>query len=317
MLENDILSNLWAVAEKKKSTTSTIIINRLKGRMLRLPAENKSEKRELLLLYGHHASLERMDGIAQNLSQYANITLPDLPGIGGMDSFYKINKKPTIENYADYLASFIKLKYKRKRFSIMAMSFSFLIVTRMLQKNPEIAGRVDMVISTVGFVHYQDFRLPRLQIMGLRLLAISCKSASASKFFRYTILNGRVIKLIYKSVARRHSKMHDAKTGKELERRIRAEIKLWHINDVRTRMYTMDEMFRVNLCDRKVALPVYHVSVENDRYFDNHVVEQHMRVIYSDFTDMPTTMPAHMPSIVASREEADPFIPQKLRELLK
>jgi hypothetical protein len=305
------------VAEKKNQTISTIIINRLRGRMLRLPAENKTEKSELLLLYGHHASLERMDGIAQSLSQYSNITLPDLPGIGGMDSFYKINKKPTIDNYADYLASFIKLKYKRKRFSIMAMSFSFLIVTRMLQKYPEIAKNVDFVISTVGFVHHQDFKLPRIQIVGLRMLANLCKTSITAKIFRYTLLNSKVIRFIYKSVASNHSKMHDAKNEKELEQRIKAEIKLWHINDVRTRMYTMDEMFRVNLCEQRVELPVYHVSVENDRYFDNHVVEQHMRVIYSDFTNMPTIMPAHMPSIVATKEEADPFIPQKLRELLK
>lgn len=305
------------MAEKKNQIISTIIINRLRGRMLRLPAVNKSEKRELLLLYGHHASLERMDGIAQNLSQYSNITLPDLPGLGGMDSFYKINKKPTIDNYADYLASFIKLKYKRKRFSIMAMSFSFLIVTRMLQKYPELSKNVDFVISTVGFVHHQDFRLPRIQITGLRMLANICKTSIAAKAFRYTLLNSKVIRFIYKSVASNHSKMHDAKTENELEQRIKAEIKLWHINDVRTRMFTMEEMFRVNLCGQKVGLPVFHVSVKNDRYFDNHVVEQHMRVIYKDFTDMPTVMPAHMPSIVATKEDADPFIPQKLRELLK
>ncbi|MBW3569023.1 alpha/beta hydrolase [Candidatus Parcubacteria bacterium] len=305
------------MAENKTSQTiSTIYINGLRGRMLRLSAKDKNKKRELLLIYGHHASLERMEGIAQNLSQYSNVTLPDLPGFGGMASLYKINKKPTIDNYADYLASFIKLKFKRKRLSIMSMSFSFLIVTRMLQKYPELSDKIDFVISAVGFVHYQDFRLPRPQIFGLRLLASFCQYRLTAAVFRHTLLNSKVISAIYKSVAHRHSKMHDAKSSKELEKRIRAEIKLWHINDVRTRMFTISEMFKVNLCDEKIDLPVYHISVENDRYFDNHTVEQHMRVIYKEFIDMPTTLPAHMPTIVATKEEVEPFIPQKLRELL-
>jgi hypothetical protein len=103
----------------------------------------------------------------------------------------------------------------------------------------------------------------------------------------------------------------------ELNKRIQAEIKLWHSNDVRTRMKTWKLMFRVNLCDKQVDLPVYHVSVKDDQYFDNNIVEQHMRVIYKDFINVPSSIPGHMPSIVASAAEAEPFVPAKLRQLLQ
>jgi pimeloyl-ACP methyl ester carboxylesterase len=285
--------------------------------MMIVEPKNPDKKREILLLYGHHASLERMNGIANNLSQYGRVTLPDLPGFGGMKSFYSIGKKPTVDNYADYLAALIKLKYKRKKFTIMAMSFSFLIVTRMLQKYPEIAKKVDLVVSCVGFVHYHDFRMKRTHLLGIKLVANLFNNRLGSLFFRYTALQGSFISMTYKLVAPRHSKMKDAATAKELNKRIASEIKLWQINDVRTRMYTMLSMFKVDLCNKKVDLPVYHVSVENDRYFDNSVVEQHMRIIYSDFINIPTTVSGHLPSIVATAEDAEPFIPEKLRKLLE
>ncbi len=301
------------MAKNKEKTISSLRINRLTGRMMRI---KKSGGRELLLLYGHHASLERMNGIAENLSQYCNVTLPDLPGFGGMKSFYTINKQPTLDNYADYLATFIKLKYKRKCFSIMSMSFSFLIVTRMLQKYPDIAKKVDLVISCVGFVHYQDFRLPKPYQFGLRFIGTIFQYRLPAYLFRVIALNGLVIKNTYKIFASRHDKMRDA-NQQELDERIQAETKLWQLNDVRTRMKTWALMFKVNLCNQQVKLPVFHVSVPGDRYFDNAVVEQHMRVIYSDYTEIPAEIPAHMPSIVATAEEAEPFVPKKIKELLK
>lgn len=302
---------------KIDNNVQSLYINRLRGRMLTLPAENSKNKREILLLYGHHASIERMAGISSYLSQYGNVTLPDLPGFGGMKSFYSINKKPTIENYADYLAAFISMRYKRKRFTVIAMSFSFLIITRTLQKYPELAKKVDFIVSSVGFVHYQDFKFSKIQMIALKTLAYTFKFKFSSKLFRYVFLQGPFIALTYKMVAKKHSKMHDVESTKELNKRINAEIKLWQSNDVRTRMYTMLEMFKVDLCNAQIDLPVYHVSVDTDRYFDNAIVEQHMRIVYNDFINLPATIPAHMPSIVATAEDAEPFFPQALKELLK
>ena len=84
-------------------------MNGLRGRMLSLPAK-KNKKREIMLVYGHHSSLERMYGLAEVLNDYGSVTLPDLPGFGGMDSFYKIHEKPDMDTMADYLATFVKMR---------------------------------------------------------------------------------------------------------------------------------------------------------------------------------------------------------------
>ena len=78
--------------------------------------------------------LERWWGLVQNFNEYGAVTMPDLPGFGGMDSFYTIGRRPTIDAFADYLAAFIKLRYKRKRITIVGISFGFLVATRMPSK---------------------------------------------------------------------------------------------------------------------------------------------------------------------------------------
>lgn len=284
--------------------------------MLHVPAP-KDKKREILLLYGHHASLERMFGIVSNLNSYGAVTTPDLPGFGGMESFYKIGLKPSIDNFADYLAAFIKLRYKRKRITIVAMSFSFVIVTRMLQKYPDIARKTDLLVSSVGFVHHEDFRLPKYQQTGLKLLGRTFQHSLSGFIFRYLLLNGPVIRGFYALFGSAHSKMKDTEDKEVKKQRVDAEIKLWQINDVRTRMQTMADMFSIDLCSGKVNLPVHHVYVDSDRYFNNKVVEQHMSIIYSEFIGLKTTIKGHMPSIVATAKEAEPFVPKKLKKLLK
>src|SRR5689334_19455199 len=119
-------------------------INGLEGRMLHMPAAKKGRNREILLIYGHHAMLERWWGLVQNLNDYGTVTMPDLPGFGGMDSFAKIGRKPTIDAFADYMAAFIKLRYKRKRVTMVAISFGFVVATRMLQRYPELTKKVDL-----------------------------------------------------------------------------------------------------------------------------------------------------------------------------
>src|SRR3954468_11091969 len=120
--------------KKSKNPADYIVplnINGLDGRMLKLPAPatKQAQGREILFVYGHHSSLERWWGLVQVLNRYGAVTMPDMPGFGGMDSFYKIGRKPTIDNMADYLAAFIKLRYKRKKIVIVGMSFGFAVAT--------------------------------------------------------------------------------------------------------------------------------------------------------------------------------------------
>lgn len=145
-----------------------------------------------------------------------------------------------------------------------------------------------------------------------------CKIADGkygSKAFRAVLLNRHVLRAVYAKTRNAKQKFED-QSGEIFEETMKNEIKLWQINDVRTRAYTAMEFLRLNNCTQQVDLPVWHVSVKADRYFDNHMVEQHMRVIFTDFNEVVSRMKTHAPSIIADKKTAAALLPKKIRELL-
>ncbi len=300
---------------RAKKYVSPLHINGMNGRLLRMPPP-AGKKREMLLLYGHHASLERMFGFAEALNTYGGVTMPDLPGFGGMDSFYKIGEKPTIDVYADYLASIIKLHYKRRRVTIVAMSFSVPLIIKTLQKYPELVGRVELFVSISGFARRDDFIFSKREYWGLRLLSAIFSRRFPAAFMDRTVLTRPVLKLVYLSVKSSHKKMKDAKTAAELARRIEFEGNLWKINDLRTRMSTVKLMLTVDVCNQKIKAPAVHVTATADRYFDHKIVEQHMHIIFDSLELIPSVMANHAPTIIATAKEAKAYIPPRLRKLL-
>lgn len=294
----------------------SINMNGLRGRMLRMPPPKNRKNKEILFVYGHHASIERQFGVIEVLNRYGGVTLPDLPGFGGMDSFYKIGLKPTLDNLADYLAAFIKLHYKRKKVSIVAMSLGFAITTRMLQKFPELTNRVSVLVSVVGFVNHEEFKFTKRNYWLMRSGAWFFSHRGPAFFARHVLLRPILIRTTYKMVADKHSKLKDA-NEQERDRRIDFEIGLWHANDVRTYMSTTITMFTIDLLQTKVDLPLYHIEVAEDRYFDAHVVEQHMNVIYDGVQVIRTHVKNHGPTVIANAKQAEDFIPAKLRRILR
>jgi pimeloyl-ACP methyl ester carboxylesterase len=293
-----------------------IAINGLHGRVLRLPAkQKKNTNRQILMLYGHHASLERMFGIIENLADYGTVTMPDLPGFGGMDSFYTLGTKPTLDNLADYLATFIKLNYKKSKITIGAMSFGFVIVTKMLQKYPDIASQVDILISLVGFSSKDDFKFKKKNYYLLRYSSWFLSGWLTSNLVKYLILQGPVISTTYKLVANKHAKMKDADI-QERDKRIKFEIVLWKINDPRTYFYTSHVFLNLDQTHTKVDLPVLHISVDADQYFNNRNVKKHLNKIYRSVTVFKAKMANHAPTVISNAKEAEAFIPKELRKVL-
>jgi pimeloyl-ACP methyl ester carboxylesterase len=305
------------MTDKKKPFSDYVVplyINGLHGRMARVPAQS-NKHREILFIYGHHSSLERCAGFADALSAYGTVTMPDLPGFGGMESFYKIGEKATLDNLADYLASFIKLRYKRRRITIVGMSFGFIVITRMLQKYPDISQKVDLTLSLVGFVHHEDFHLKRRYFNLFRYASPVLGLPPIAWFIQYILFRPILIRMCYGFFGDSNPKLQDA-DPEEKRRRIDFEIGLWRMNEVRTYMATTHAMFTLDLCKQQIALPVHHVSVGSDRYFDNNLVEQHMRVIYGDFTNYPSQLGSHAHTVVATAKDVAPLFPPKLRKLL-
>lgn len=286
-------------------------INGLEGRMLHLPAKKRGSQREILIIYGHHSTLERWWGFTQSFNRYGSVTMPDLPGFGGMESLYTIGKKPDLDTMADYMASFVKWRYKRKRLTIVGLSFGFLVATRMLQRYPELTKKVDILISAVGFSHYDDFVFTKtrrkMYIHSSRMIT----HRPLPSLFRYTALDPWVLRKAYAKTFNAKKKFAGA-DPERAEQLMNMEIILWHANDVRTHFYTTVEMLTVDNCTKRIDLPVWHVGAGVDQYFDHNMVEQHMRVIFSEYHENLNTANNHAPSVIANEEEASEFIPKSL-----
>lgn len=282
-----------------------LFMNGLQGRMLHLPAP-RGKTKEILLVYGHFASLERYVGLARALSRYGAVTMPDLPGFGGMQSFYKIGMVPTLDNLADYLAAFIKLRYKHRRITIVGVSFGFIVATKMLQKYPQIASKVNLLVSLTGFVHKDDFVFSRQRYYALQYASALSSHRLPAWFMHSVLLRPNLVRLAY-----RLRGLDQASDEAQFK------IGLWRSNDTQTYMKTAHEMLTLDLCKHHVDLPVYHVAAAWDHYFDNHIVEQHMRVVFSDFTLIPSKRTKHALPMLARAKDVAQLLPPKLRELLR
>ncbi len=290
-------------------------MNGLDGRMLRAPATGKGS-REILLVYGHHAMLERWWGLVQNLSEFGAVTMPDLPGFGGMDSFYKIGRQPTIDAFADYLAAFIKLRYKRKRVTVVGISFGFVVVTRMLQRYPELVKKVDLLASIVGFMHRDDFVYSRRQRAVFRRVARCFATKPVATLIRYGTLNQFVLTTLYAKLPNSKRRMIEV-TEEEFQNTMDFEVKIWQANDVRTHWLTTREFLNIDNCVTQVDLPIHHVVSEQDHYFKNEIVKQHMLVVFKDYRQYMARSKAHTPSILADKQAMRVLLPAGLRRALR
>jgi hypothetical protein len=106
-------------------------------------------------------------------------------------------------------------------------------------------------------------------------------------------------------------------SGDEFRRTMDMEVQLWHMNDVRTQFKHYLEMFSLDMTTKRINLPVYHVAAKKDRYFNNVRVEEHMRRIFSDFEIFYSKTPNHAPTVIATANDAAPFMPPALRRRMQ
>ena len=269
-------------------------INGLEGRMLRIPCQKKKAG-EILFVYGQHSSLERWWGVTLELS--------------------KIGKQPTIDNMADYLATFIKLKYRNKKVSIVGMSLGFVVVTRMLQKYPELTKKINLLASIVGFAHKSDLTFSKKRMFFYRNLSRLFSYRWTSFIFRYTALQPFVLRAAYHRTNNAKEKFNQM-SGEEFDKTMEAEVELWRINDIQTQFKNYLELFALDNTKVQVNLPVHHVATKKDRYFNNVRVEEHLRRIYTDYIVYYTKVPNHAPTVIGTAKEAAPYIPPELRRII-
>jgi pimeloyl-ACP methyl ester carboxylesterase len=302
---------------RKKIAADNILplnINGLQGRMLRAPSAT-SKKREILLVYGHHANLERWWNLVENLTPYGNVTMPDMPGFGGMESFYKIGRRPNIDAFADYMASFIKLRYRQKRVTIYAISYGFVVITRMLQRYPELAKKVDLLVSFAGFMHQEDILYGKKKRWVYGKIARFFATRPAAGFIRYCGLNRLVLNTLYKTFPNSRRRMLEV-TPAEFKMNMDFELTLWQANDVRTHWLTTCEFLSLDNLKSSIPLPVVHVIAKNDHYLSNIRVEQHMRQVFAGYEQFIAQTKAHVPSVIADKKAMGIMVPPGLRKML-
>ena len=290
-------------------------INGMRGRYLQLPS--KSDKNtQILLVYGMHSSIERMYSLALSLSKFGVVSMPDLPGFGGMDNFYIINKKPTLEMMAEYLATYIKLHYKNKKIAVCGMSYGFLVVVKMLQLHPKLHKQVILLADLVGFSHYSDFSFTTRQYKNLKLISYVFSFYLPSLFAKNILFSKPVINISYKISAKKHPKMKDA-SKEEFKKSVEFEQYLWKCNDPRTYSFTLHDLLNVNLLNQPLKkIDLNHVVVEEDQYFNNELVLKNLKQIFNKVIVYKAKMPNHAPTIVSDEKEAGAIIPTKLRKKL-
>lgn len=305
------------MAKIGKSSAEHILplyMNGLAGRMLYSPSSS-GRRREILLIYGHHAILERWLGLVENLNEYGTVTMPDMPGFGGMQSFRKIGIRSDLDAYADYLAAFIKLRYKNKRFSIFAISFGFLIVTRMLQRYPELAKKVDLLVSIVGFMHNEDLVFKPRNRQLFRFIARFLATWPIVLSVRYLFLNKAVLKFLYVRFPNSRARMIEV-SADEFEKSMEMEVTMWQSNDLRTHWLTTAELLKADNCRGYVSLPVIHIVSAQDPYIKKISVEQHMRQVFSGYRRFTVRPKTHVPSVIADKKAMSILLPAGLRRLL-
>jgi pimeloyl-ACP methyl ester carboxylesterase len=276
-------------------------------------SKNRGQKpaeppRQILFVYGSHSSLERIAAVCEVLSDYGRVVAPDLPGLGGMDSLYKIGRRASFDEMADYLAWFVR-KNLTGQFDVVGMSMGFAIVSRMLTRHPDLTAQVGRLISYVGLADRTDFRMK--PIWRHLMVAVSWLGERGwmAWLMRHTFCTRPILRLIYG-----HTKNQKFQ-GVDFDKTLDAEVKLWQINDVKTYCRTARDMFQLRARGR-VALPVVHIAVRGDRYFDNALVRKHLGEIYSS-VEIVEQAGLHAPSVIAGRAEAAKLLPTAVLKLLK
>jgi hypothetical protein len=287
-------------------------INGLEGRMINVEGDSKVKKNEILIVYDLDSNIERWWGLIVGLRRYGNVTMADLPGFGGMDSFYTISSKPTLDNLADYMASFVKLRYKRKRLNIIGIGFGFVLVTRMLQRNPELKNKVKLIVGINAYAHSDDLIAANRKLLNsiyYRLFATNI----ISWFARLIWQNKLVLGFIY----RENTKGMTKQKASESSFLTNFKVDLLRETDLRTSYLIKSHLLSLDNCGSRISNKLWHITYGLRKDLNNNLVEQHLKVIFPNYNYQSSKITRKIPFILNDEKLAIKLLPAKLRRDLK
>jgi hypothetical protein len=168
------------------------------------------------------------------------------------------------------------MRYKRKKVTIVATGLGFAITTRMLQRFPELTKKVNLLISVGGFSHHDEFLTKPSNTLLMRYGASLFSNRFPAFALRAIALRPSLLRLTYNMTANKQDKP-----------RIDSEVELWRRNDPRTYMDTTLTILKLDLLGERVNLPLCHVQLATNQSVDDHVVAQHLNIIYDKVRVFP------------------------------
>lgn len=275
-----------------------ININHLEGRVMFIPAVKKNSKNEILFVYDLNSNLEKYWGLAFELRKYGNVTVVDLPGFGGMDAFSKIGMRPSLNNYADYLASYIKLKYRRKKLQIFAVGIGSVISIRMLQRNIALRDIVKSVIFIDGYAHRDDFKEE------FRKNSYLADKIKAYKFI--SLVNDKVYKNKY-YLNKQRIKIDTADIETLFKLDLMKEMDTHSVNNLKLIRYSLDN------CKEKLNIKLLNVHLPDGHgQYEPKIVNEHFKIITKNYSSHTLSPKTKIPEIFKDNKQAKLFINAKV-----
>jgi pimeloyl-ACP methyl ester carboxylesterase len=286
----------------------------LRGRMMVHPSRRADGGgRTIIFVYGIHASLERFYGVIHFFARFGRVMVPDLPGFGGMEPFYKVGQSPSLDGYGDYLAKFIEQEAPEGELTLVGLSYGFMVITRMLQRHAELHGRVRMILSVMGLALGRDLALkPVVRWLGIAMFAAG-KRQPLAELAQFVMTRPWVLKLSYGA---NHPKMQ-ALAPEERPDFIAFEAFLWRCNDMRTYCSCLEELFRLHDTGARVPLEVQHIDTANDHWLNVRTTERDIRAQYADLTVHHSNLRHHGGTAYTDETEPEVMIPATVQALLE
>jgi pimeloyl-ACP methyl ester carboxylesterase len=292
-------------------------MNGIKGKMLYKPSQKKDSKLNILIVTGKNVSLESLIGVAEDLSKYGSVTCPNLPGYGGMQNFFRIKEKPSIDSFADYMAAFIKLKFNRKRLVIFGVEEGFVIITRMLQRYPQLAKKIDLLFCVSSIAHKDDLKIGRVDRFFYSKLTLFFSFRPFSSIYRIIFLQPPIFYFFYLRSTIGIAKYKGL--GKaDLKIILKNEMKLRLSGNIRTRMRISHEIINLDNCQQRINLPIWHLTGIADSLINNNNTEQHLRIIFNGYNNIQLSPKPGLAKLYKSvQTEPARLIPPKVKQLLR
>lgn len=303
----------------KHATFSKLSQGGMTGRLATYKARTNT-KRVIYMISGMHTSHERMSPIAHYFSKYGTVIAPDLPGVGGMDSFFTVNQEFSLNSYADFLYDFFKqqkIKSTNKP-TIVGMSFGFLVLTRMLQRHPDTHDWFEQVVAIGGFGQQSDFN-NKLAVKITPVISLPLSTRPGAWFLETFIFKKPVLKVLFKIAKLIGNTKHNSVSNEDRKALIDMETSLWVENDARTRFHIYRMFLNTNLV--KGAQPIgnhlYNLFIPSDQWVKHDEVQKSMKRLYKKVTKLQLDSTLHAPSVISGEEEIDTMFKEALTKVFR